>query len=277
VDGAKARLKTVTSWLKRHRHGAAFLIFLLTGLVVLASYIPGTGIQSCHGELATTGVVVQVCGPIGLSDVVVLSLALLLAVALIWDDLSEFSIGNLLTLKRRVEEVERKTDKAGDDIRALNLTQPPPDEKELAQAVEGLRVAVEAEPATGTGKAFDATVVVTQGGRTLSGRRAATEAEAIEIAAVLDRFIRVSERGSTDTVEAMQKDGLIPEMYPPVASKAIITWAATSHDYLQQWASVRNNLVHSPERLSDEDVEWARDLGSLLLRLVQRALRQAAG
>jgi hypothetical protein len=254
---------------------AAFLIFLLTALAVVASYFPGTGVQSCHGELASTGIVVQVCGPIGLSDVVVVSLVLLLAVSLIWDDLSEFSIGNLLTLKRRVDEVERKTDKAGDDIRALNLTQPPPDEKELAQAVEGLRVAVEAEPATGTATAFDPSVVVTQGGRTLSGRRAAAEAEAIQAAAILDRFIRVTEQGSTETVEAMQKDGLIPEMNPVVASKAIVMWAATSHDYLQQWASVRNNLVHSPERLSDEDVEWARDLGKLLLRLVQRRLRKA--
>jgi len=63
-------------------------------------------------------------------------------------------------------------------------------------------------------------------------------------------------------MEDLQRDGLVPAtLCAPVAQKRIVMWAAQSDNYLRQWSSLRNNLVHSPERLSDEDVELALDLG----------------
>jgi len=116
------------------------VIFAATAIVVVLSYFPASGVRSCHQELAQTGSVVEVCGPIGVSDVIGVSLVLLFALLLLWPDLSEVTVFNLLGIKRRVDEVEKKTDKAGDDIRALSLSQSPPEDTVVEKAVEGCRL-----------------------------------------------------------------------------------------------------------------------------------------
>jgi hypothetical protein len=265
------------------RRAIAIVIFAVTALVVVASYFP-SGIRSCHEELAQSGTVFRVCGPIGMSDVVGISLVLLFALLLLWPDLSEVTVFNLVGIKRRVaevekktEEVERKTAKAGDDIRSLALSQSPPEDAAVEEALEGLKTQVaQAGSAISIGDAQDGAVEVTQGGRTLSRRRAASEAEAVDLAATLDRYLRVLDRRG-GSIEELQRDGLVPaSLYAPVALKRIVLWAAQTDNYLRQWSALRNNLVHSPERLSDEEVELALDLVRLLLRSLRHELERAA-
>ncbi len=266
-------MTTVQKWWPWVRRTLAFVVLVVTTVVVVASYFPNSGVKSCHQELAQTGAVVSVCGPIGLADVIGVSMVLVLGLLLLWPDLSEVTVFNLVGVKRRVDEVERRTDKAGDDIRALNLSQPPVDEGVMNLVFEAVREAVRAEApaATGEGTANDAEVVVVQNGRTLSGRRAAQEAEALKVAQSLDRFLRVVDTSTDSGLEAKQLQGdqlIPPTMHPNHAAKRIIMWAVESDAYLRQWSALRNNLVHSPERLSDEEVELALQLGrSLILRL----------
>ncbi len=89
------------------RRSAAGLVAVGAALATLATYvIPGW--EVCHARLTTDGRAVQLCGPISADDSILIGLVLFLVLLLLIPDVSEFGIAGLVTLKRRVESVERR-------------------------------------------------------------------------------------------------------------------------------------------------------------------------
>jgi len=79
----------VIDYWKRVRWAIALLIVVALAGFTIASYLPFTGIASCHEELADSGSPILVCGPIGAADIVLIGLVLLLAATLVLPELSD--------------------------------------------------------------------------------------------------------------------------------------------------------------------------------------------
>lgn len=240
---------------------AAFILLSVTAVVVL-SYFPESGISSCRQDLANNSSVVEVCGPIGLPDIVVVALLLAVAAFLIWPELSELGIANLINLKKQVDantakldETSSKTDRAEDNIRALNLANevPPPDDVALA--------------ATGLAQAF---IVRPEPERKLSAERASAETELLSLARSLDRIIAItSARSPSADLLMARQAALLPHGDATKQLRALEVWERQFQDELATWAKVRNQAVHFPERLSDEQVAEGVKLAQQLIRAAQ--------
>ena len=250
----------------------ATVIFVVVTGVVVASYFPGVVIKSCHGELASGGSVVQVCGPIGLGDAVAVALVLGLAALLVWPELSELSIGNVLSFKRRLESTEKRQEqtekkqeqtaalataataaatRATDDVRALSLADQPPPVDAVAKAQVGLAHAF---------------IVREQPIRSLSGERADSEKALLDAAATLDRVLSITSGTApgADLADAHEAE-LLPRGDTTAQLAALSTWEHQFSEQLATWAQLRTQLVHFPERLTDEQVREGMRLTQTLL------------
>jgi len=75
--------------------------------IVSATYVGDAG-RICRQEAGDTAAI-TVCGPFGLGDALWLALVVLVIFLLLWPDVSEVSVTGIGSLKRRVEEQEKKT------------------------------------------------------------------------------------------------------------------------------------------------------------------------
>ena len=253
-----------TTKLGRVRWISAAAIFLGVTVVVVLSYFPSIGVQSCHQELASNGTNVEVCGPIGVGDLVVVALLLGIAGLLIWPDLSELSIANLISLKKQADATEAKTAKAADDIRGLALAQSAPAEDDVSRVVQGFAAAAVIVPASSEP-------------RILSAERSAIEKELLGLVPTLDRLLAIpSAPNPADALSDAQTSGLVATGSTTSQLAILDQWQSRFDSQLRTWASLRNQVVHFPERLSDQQVRQGLELGNRLLHSARSELRAAS-
>ena len=103
--------------MKKIRWGLAIIVVLATATLVLRSYADSSA-TVCRDHLAIVGTdaVVDVCGPIGITDLGVVALVL---GALLFPDVAELTIPGIVTLKRKVNEQEAKQESLNRDISRL--------------------------------------------------------------------------------------------------------------------------------------------------------------
>jgi hypothetical protein len=224
-------------------------------VVVALSYVPGSGIASCRQQLSSDGRAVSVCGPIGTADLVLLGLLLLVAGAFVWPDLSEFGVAGLVTVKRRLQAQEKATRAMQSDVQNLTLALPAAD--------VGVAVAdTHQKAASITEDAWIASPGANQ--RALSAERSQTEQELLDLAGEMDRYVRMASRlYPRSRLQGMVLTDL----------DALGRWLVNYDAELRVWATVRNAVIHVPERLSDESVRNGVELGRSLVAAAKAYLQ----
>lgn len=80
--------------------------------------------EVCRSRVTAQGSVVEVCGPVGTDDILLVGLAVLPALLLLlWTDLSEVSIAGVVTLKRQVEKIERRQHQLEQTLLGIQVSQ----------------------------------------------------------------------------------------------------------------------------------------------------------
>jgi hypothetical protein len=255
-----------TPWWERQpwkglRWGIAVLVFLALASLVIASYIPETGVASCRDELANNSTIVRICGPIGAADIVALGLVLALALLLIWPELSEVGVPGLFTLKKQVAENRQRTQDVEADVRSLTLAQPEADVDE----------AVTEATKTSFGQAQATIAEAPPTERVISDERRRAEADLGAQIQLIDQYLAVmTSRNPADAIRIAAKRGIIPSGDRNAQLRALRSWREDFDSPLRAFAAVRNTAVHFPERLTDEEVRDGADLGRLLLAALDR-------
>jgi hypothetical protein len=245
------------------RLAGAALIVLVMAAVAVASYIPGTGVASCRGQITATGAEVELCQPIGPSDVVGVGLVLLVALVLIWPEISELGIGGNY-VKKRQRAIERQQAETAATVGHLVLAQPSPNLD-----------AYVAELTRAAGERHDTHEVPSaRGKRLLSSERVDGETQLLGLARELDRYIQLLESPNAERALRHPAYSRVFGQYNEERFlDALAEWQETFDEQLRSWAIVRNTLTHFPERLSDDEIRagiaLARDLLSAIKRLAQ--------
>jgi hypothetical protein len=225
-------------------------------VLVVCSYFPVSGIASCRQQLASNGLVVTVCGPVGTDDLVVVGLSLLLAGMFIWPDLSELGIPGLVTIKRRLAEQEQATRAVEADVQNLALAQPTP----------GV-TAVTATDEAPLSPTSSVSVLPTEP-IAFATERGRNEQELLVLARDLDGYVRLANRFGP----RLQQRSARPEEL-----EALGRWLNDFDGQLRRWAAIRNTAVHVPERLTDADVANGVELGRSLVSEAERYLASTGG
>ena len=210
---------------------------------------------SCRQQLLSDGRTVSVCGPIGTADLVLLGLLLLVAGAFVWPDLSEFGVAGLVTVKRRLQAQERATRVMQSDVQNLTLALPAGDVG-VALAETHQKVASIAADA------WIASPGANQ--RVLSAERSKCEQELLDLAGEMDRYLRMGSR----LYPRSRLQGMVP-----TELDALGRWLVDYDSELRVWATVRNAVMHAPERLSDESVRNGVELGRSLVAAAKAYLQ----
>jgi hypothetical protein len=260
------------SWLTRARRSLAGLAVLALAVVVLASYVPGSIVASCRDAVATSGAV-RICAPIGPNDVVAVGIVLLVVVAFLWPDLSEFSIFGLVSLKKQVDANKRQiaaekqtTKELQHDLVYVRLAQQLPNVEQVAREAKE-RVA---------SFTIDAAIAPTQPGGS-SNERGTAEAEFKRLASEIDLYVRAvtlpANEGGAVLKEA-QARGAVPSGVWLAQLTALRKWRDQFGTDLSYWAVLRNVVAAGgADRLSIEDMRSANELGGILLTAAQKAVR----
>lgn len=257
---------------KRVRWTIALLIAVALAGFTIASYLPFTGIASCHEELADSGIPVVVCGPIGAADVVLIGLVLLIAAVLVLPELSEVGLPGGISIKRRVAELDREQRKTADDVRSLTLAQEVPDlgrtrhdlEEQLkrwSQLPDDVRVVP-----PDAGRPADAPADM----RVISEERADLEERFMRLATEIDAYFRLL--GHQAPERMLRHPAWLGRIAPSVDHSAYVNgvrrWAKDYDGPLRSWATARNVAAQFPQRLSDQEmrdaVSMAEDLVNAL-------------
>jgi hypothetical protein len=268
------------------RRLTAGAIFLVVTLGVGATYVPG-GPRVCRDQLAGSGSLVSVCQPAGLNDAILIGLLLLLAILFLLPDISEFGIAGLLSMKmrqritateRKASAAEGKADRAEAELMYVAMAAPAPSTKTIARAAHNATVKSNRQP----------TISVPT--RLLSPERMDLEQRFWAASAGIDRYLRLP-RSRLAQFSARQP-GELPDQatylpirlqqllradgVPPRSTEAVLDairiWQGGYELELSAFARVRNVFAHGPERLSDDDLSAATDLGEGLLSAVRRAI-----
>lgn len=236
---------------------AGFLFLSLTAITV-ASYVLD-GMRVCRDRLSSTGTVVEVCGPVGTDDIVVVGLILAIILLLLAPDLSEFGVGGLFNVKlrQRIAAVEKKADANATEVAYVALGSPVPNAASIEQAATSARA--KAQPTAADRAAAD---------RILSGERQELETRLSSYARELDVYVRaLSDHPSNpaDSVYQVARKFEVSNREARTLLLEIRGWGVTFRDELTEWAKLRNLFVHYPERLSDGEVSAAIGLADRLL------------
>jgi hypothetical protein len=212
-------------------------------VAVSLSYIPGSAIASCRQQLLSDGRAVSV------------GLLLLVGGAFVWPDLSEFGVAGLVTVKRRLQAQERATREMQSDVQNITLALPAAD----------VGVALAGTHQKGASITADAWIAGSGGNqRVLSAERSKSEQELRDLAAEMDRYLRM---GSRLYPRSRLQGMALTEL------DALGRWLVDYDSELGVWASVRNAVMHFPERLSDESVRNGIELGRSLVAAAKAYLQ----
>jgi hypothetical protein len=222
---------------------------------VSLSYIPASGIASCKQQLLSDGRAVSVCGPFGTADLVLLGLLLLVAGAFVWPDLSEFGVAGLVTVKRRLQAQERATREMQSDVQNLTLALPAADVGVALAETHQKAASIAAD-------AWIASPGTNQ--RVLSAECSRSEQELLDLAGEMDRYLRM---GARLYPRSRLQGMVLTEL------DALGRWLVDYDAELRVWATVRNAVMHVPERLSDESVRNGVELGRSLVAAAKAYLQ----
>lgn len=258
---------------KRRRWATALLIVLVLAGFTIASYLPVTGIASCHEEIANSGIPVSVCGPIGATDIVLVGLILLIAAALVLPELSEVGLPGGISIKRRVAELDREQRRTADDVRSLTLTQEIPDlgksRRELEERLKRwshipddvMVVPPDARRPTG----------VPASTRVITEERADLEEQFMRLAREIDAYFRLLSHEAPGRM--LRHPAWLGRIAPDVDYGAYVDgvrrWATDYESPLRIWAAARNVAAHLPQRLGDDEMRNAVAMATDLVEALQ--------
>lgn len=235
-------------------------VALIVGLLALVgrTYFDRSA-AVCREELGSNGTVQTVCGPVGLEDVPFLSLALFAALIFLLPDFGEIAVPGIATLRRRVDQTERRQEELSSQITQLSVQQ-------MSQSVNlsvGLDLA---------NQSAEETVGRIRRGQPLRSVRR-TEPAPARSAIESDRWPLLREWDEVYGLYALARHGTkLGVDVPPHLSD----WANLFEAQLETLYALAQVLEHHPERLSPEDVSKVRNLLGVV-KEGQRALETRSG
>jgi hypothetical protein len=232
---------------KALRQLAAIAIIIGVLLAVAGSYGVVPSLAACRQEVTPSSTVVTVCHPIGTDDIVLVGLVLLVAIAFISPDLSEFGIPGLVNLKKTVRETKKKTDANTSVLEDLVSTREVPDLPQASASVD--------EKQEDAGDVAAPTPAVAG---ELTADRGPLEAE---LASLIDD-VREHERASR--LSAAEYVGYRAKL-PRATLESLREWRSRFADEIASLVGLRPILTYAPERLSDEELRAGIALGRRLL------------
>lgn len=225
---------------------------------ILATYF-FEDLQVCRDRLVDSGQTAEICGPVGNDDLVFVGIALLVALLFFWPDFSEISLPGLVTLKRRVEKQEERTDELARIIQQLSVSQTmtvqviPADPRELKESADEKLSQVE-----------QGNVPTVAEEPSLQLRQPTPERAVLE-AILLRSWERIAEyaqpaRGRGRAIVWSDEE------YLPAWLRQ---WRRTFAEEIEGLRLARNTVAHRPENLSDEGLRRWLEVANTLLRSIE--------
>ena len=248
------------------RRFVAFGVLAGLAVVVLRSYVSVDG-EECRQAAGADRGTINLCGPIGPADLPALAVALLVALILFLPDLSELDIAGLVTLKRAVAEQKKETDQLRSLVQAISLRQEtnitlyPRDLGEAADDVD------RKSAAAGSGR-LNGAITESDG----SSRTDTSDSEVLHHP--IDPTRAVAESTITRLWESIA-DKLGQHALAPRLNfgkrmiddmPALEQWLALFGSDLEAFRAARNSVVHSPDTLSQDQLNQTVLLGQRLDR-----------
>jgi hypothetical protein len=243
---------------KAVRRLAAIAIIVGALVAVAGSYGLLPGLAACRQEVTPSSTVVTLCRPIGSDDIVLVGLVLLVAIAFISPDLSEFGIPGLVNLKKTVRETKKKTDANTNALEDLIDSQPVPDLPQASASVD--------EKQEDVGERVSPVPAPIEG---LRADRGPMEAELAELIADVREYERASR------VNASEYVGERGTLYR-AELESLREWHSRFADEISSLVALRPILGHAPERLSEDALRAGIVLGRRLLETAQSFLSRKA-
>jgi hypothetical protein len=241
------------------RRGLAFMIVVVAAIGYLSTYVID-GLHVCHEELATVGrnAVVRTCGSLPPAALIPV---LLIVVGFLWPDLSEFAIPGFFSVRRRVEEQERRQER----LEALVRLQ------QVQSQTTQVQVVLRPDPAV-TEEKVERFAEVPQS--PLEGTALGAPAPSPRFAELNNKLISIW--GELEPLSlASQGSGLWDELSDG-QRWVLANWQQVFEDEIQFVRGVRNALYLGPRRVSEQDLAVAVDDGQKLLSLILSKLRHPA-
>jgi hypothetical protein len=239
--------------------------------VILLTYL-WQAAEVCEEQVATNGTVVEVCGPANDVGIPLIALWILLIVIVLLPDLSEFTVPGLVTIKRRVDEVARSTERLESAVTQLlqvnqnvgvhvnqNLFATNEDVRRFRETTE-----TKLERPDGSARLAGDEALVDGIERGVSNDRALKEVQIIWIWERLHDLL--TEYGVRGFPVGRARRGA-PDVEAP---SWIMSWVEDFYPQLQEARAIRNTVAHTPDDLDDEAISNAH----LALRELYGSLRR---
>jgi hypothetical protein len=263
---------------RQTRWASAFLLAAALAALVTATYFVPQ-LASCRDEVANTGnqALARACGPVETNDIVAVGLWLFVILLLLLPDLSEFGIAGLLTVKRKVAEVEKRQESlertmaislaANQQLTVTQLFYPPslaPDGSEASPArreAEDKTERLGKAASAGVGADADTTRQLMEL-RRVSEERAVLESRLIAAWERISSYLfPVPDRSGRMTAEQQaQFDDLTSS-----GIEVVRDWREIYRREIDIARAARNTVVHQPQNLSDAEVREALGVAMAVL------------
>jgi hypothetical protein len=239
--------------------------------IVSATYVSDAA-RICRQEAGDTAAI-TVCGPFGLGDALWLALVVLVIFLLLWPDVSEVSVTGIGSLKRRVEEQEKKTAELErfvvSQMLDLSIRNTQTQNTTVVLSSRDLREARDKveEQQKGLAHAQAQAYIAPP----VDPDRAVKQARVLELwEAMADVF-------ATVTGERRYRGRPDPEGRILIDHPRLLAWYREYSEPFQTFRAARDSVVHRPSSLANEDLDVAVQLGDSLMTSLGDAVASIGG
>lgn len=226
------------------RAGAVVLVLLLLAFTVLTY----TVLPICREAPGPESAPVVICGPVSVADLPLIGMMLIVALALLWPDLSEAAVPGLISVKRQVAREAMRTDELTDQVRHVEtrIVSPRTIDSLAAAAVQKTQGETENVPAVE------------------SPVKAETRHEFMAAWASIFPYLALpigpgaQSSASEAAGELKRLEGLTE--VSPLDLSAIRMWRDTYAEELGDLRLLRNSVAHAPHAVPDEGLRTATDV-----------------
>ena len=232
----------------------------------------------CHQEMAQSGTVSDICGPLGTDDVAFLGLIVFICL-LIFPDLSEVSIAGLGSIKRAISQQAVATQNLERSVHVLEARFSQTQVVSQTHTVyvnlrEAERTAGEKRERVERGEPAVA-IDMPQETRAVSPARARQIVQLIDYSAQIGRYSALATQSPDDAMVPAGDEGMTTRSIDE-RRIALRSWAATFKNELLAFLAADKTLRANVDELSNEDLSAAIALGRHLLDGVATYLNQAS-
>ena len=243
------------------------VIISLVGFGLLISTYIFDDMRVCREQVSDSGTPLEICGPVGSGDLLVVGAAFFLVILLLWSEFSEISFPGFVTLKRRLNEeiqradrIEEKSNRLEMLVNQLQMTQ---QQNTNVHIYNGDVGALEDRTKR---KVEEIDRRQPQGQRPPVDRVEAIRSVSPQRAQMEVQFLAAWER-TVDLAGLAVGRHPASSAQPPMSSRApwARDWAQRFSREIAELRDIRNTIAHAPDQLTDDEIRKALNTMNLVL------------